>query len=232
MKLTRAQKILIAEALGAFLITREIADRMLRGKVTKAEMNLLAKIVRASGRVAAREAVGLGRLAVRGAPALVRGVGFAARTNPYSFAAGLAIAGYIKREEIADVARAVADDPRVAEAYEGVVERGQAALGTAREAAIHTYGPDLSGLSAGGALAARFRPKRKVSRANLAVKQGMKWLKAGSSVATGSAQGKLVKNAFKMATKAAGLANPKTKSKPGKGKSIINKLARRLKKWW
>jgi len=28
------------------------------------------------------------------------------------------------------------------------------------------------------------------------------------------------------------MANPNTKSKPGKGKSIMNKLARRLKKWW
>ena len=232
MKLTRAQKILIAEALGAFLITREIADRMLRGKVTKAEMNLLGKIVRASGRVAAREAVGLGRLAVRGAPALARGVGFAARTNPYSLALSLVVLGYIERDKIGQVAEAIAADPRVEAVYSDVVAGGQAAVGTMREAAIHTYGPDLSGLSAAGALTARFRTKRKVSRANLAVKQGMKWLKGGTRVATGSAPGKLAKNAFKMATKAAGLANPKTKSKPGKGESILNKLARRLKKWW
>jgi len=232
MKLTRAQKILVAEALGAFLITREIADRMLRGKVTKAEMNLLGKIVRASGRVAAREAVGLGRLAVRGAPVAARGLALAARTNPYSLAATLAFAGYIKREEIADVARAVADDPRVQEVYEDVLAGAQTVTGTMREAAIHTYGPDLSGLSAGGALAARVRPKRKTSRANTAVKQAMKWLKGGGASTTGALKGRLPKNAFKIATKAAGMANPKTPSKPGKGKSIMNKIARRLKKWW
>ena len=232
MAWTTEEKLRIAEILVAYQISRSVINRLLGGKVTRAENQLMMGLLRASGRIAVAEGRGAARLAARGVPALVRGVGFAARTNPYTFAAGLAIAGYIKREEIAEVARAVADDPRVQEAYEGVVERGQAALGTAREAAIHTYGPDLSGLSAGGALAARLRPKRKVSRANLAVKQGMKWLKGGSRATTGSASGKLVKNAFKMATKAAGLANPKTKSKPGKGKSLINKLARRLKKWW
>jgi hypothetical protein len=232
MKLTRAQKILIAEAVGAFLITREVADRMLKGKVTKAEMNLLGKIVRTSGRIAAREVAGLGRLAVRGAPVAARGLALAARTNPYSLAATLAIAGYIKREEIADVARAVADDPRVQEVYEDVLAGAQTVTGTMREAAIHTYGPDLAGLSPGRGLAKRFIAKRKTSRANTAVKQAMKWLKGGSRSTTGAAAGKLPKNAFKTAVKAAGMANPKTKSKPGKGKSIMNKLARRLKKWW
>jgi len=43
---------------------------------------------------------------------------------------------------------------------------------------------------------------------------------------------KLPHAAFKTAVKAAGMANPKTASKIGKGKSIMNKLARRLKKWW
>ena len=74
--------------------------------------------------------------------------------------------------------------------------------------------------------------KRAVSKANKAVKQGMTWLKAGTKVASGAIPGKLPKGAFKTAVKAAGLANPKTKSKPGKGKTIMNKLARRLKKWW
>ena len=74
--------------------------------------------------------------------------------------------------------------------------------------------------------------KRKVSKANKAVKQGMKWLKEGTKAATGAMPGTLPANAFRTTVKAAGMANPKTKSKPGKGKSIMNKLARRLKKWW
>ena len=74
--------------------------------------------------------------------------------------------------------------------------------------------------------------KRAVSKANRAVKQGMTWLKAGTKAASGAIPGKLPAGAFKIVVRAAGMANPKTKSKPGKGKSILNKLARRLKKWW
>jgi len=74
--------------------------------------------------------------------------------------------------------------------------------------------------------------KRKVSKANKAVKHAMSLLKGGTKAATGADKGKLVKGAFKMATKAAGLANPNTKSVIGKGKSITKALARKLKKWW
>ena len=74
--------------------------------------------------------------------------------------------------------------------------------------------------------------KRRVSKANKAVKEAMKFLKAGTKAQTGSKPGTLSKGAFKLATKAAGLANPKTRSKIGKAKTKLNKLARRIKKWW
>jgi hypothetical protein len=74
--------------------------------------------------------------------------------------------------------------------------------------------------------------KRKVSKSNKAVKQGMKWLKEGSKGVTGAIPGILPKGAFLTSVKAASMANPKTPSKIGKGKSIRNKLARKLKKWW
>jgi len=74
--------------------------------------------------------------------------------------------------------------------------------------------------------------KRKVSKANKAVKYAMGLLKAGPKRSTGADKGKLVKGAFKMATKAAGLANPKTKSKIGKGKGKVKALARKIRKWW
>jgi len=74
--------------------------------------------------------------------------------------------------------------------------------------------------------------KRKVSKANKAVKHAMSLLKAGSKRATGADKGKLPKGAFKMATVAAGLANKKTRSKIGKGRGKVKALARKLTKWW
>jgi len=74
--------------------------------------------------------------------------------------------------------------------------------------------------------------RRKVSKANKAVKYAMSLLKAGTKRSTGADKGKLSKGAFKIATKAAGLANPNTKRIIGKGKSITKALARKLKKWW
>jgi len=74
--------------------------------------------------------------------------------------------------------------------------------------------------------------KRKVSKANKAVKHAMGLLKAGSKRATGADKGKLPKGAFKMATKAAGLANKNTRSKIGKGKGKLKVLARKIRSWW
>jgi len=75
------------------------------------------------------------------------------------------------------------------------------------------------------------RTKRKVSKANKAVKYGMKLLKGGSKASTGADKGKLPKGAFATSTKAAGLANPTTPSKIT-GKGILKTLARKIKKWW
>jgi len=73
--------------------------------------------------------------------------------------------------------------------------------------------------------------KRKVSKANKAVKYGMKLLKGGSKASTGADKGKLPKGAFATSTKAAGLANPNTPSKI-KGKGKLKALARRIRAWW
>ena len=74
--------------------------------------------------------------------------------------------------------------------------------------------------------------KRKVSKANKAVKHAMGLLKAGPKGSTGAGKGILPKGAFKLATKAAGLANPKTKSVIGKGKGKLKALASKIKRWW
>jgi len=76
------------------------------------------------------------------------------------------------------------------------------------------------------------KEKRKISKANKAVKHAMDLLKAGTKRATGADKGKLPKGAFRLSVKAAGLANPNTKSVIGKGKSKVKALARKLKKWW
>jgi len=76
------------------------------------------------------------------------------------------------------------------------------------------------------------REKRKLSKANKAVKHAMGLLRGGTKATTGADKGKLPKGAFKVAVRAAGLANPGTKSVIGKGKSVTKALARKLKKWW
>ena len=129
--------------------------------------------------------------------------------NPWGIAALLAYEGYIHRDEIADVAENV--------------------LGVAREAAAgerqRMGPPGLESLS--------FDPrKRKVSKANRAVGHAMSLLKAGTKRSTGADKGKYPKMAWAIATKAAGLANPKTPSKIGAGSTRIKRLARKIKKWW
>jgi len=201
------------------------AELATKGRLTQFEIKTAIKILKyvipITGRVLAAEVVGgvtTGGLLARGA---VLGAAGAVGRNPWAVAAALLIGGYIKREELAAVGAAIADDPRTQAAYEQVLETGQAGQ--------QFLAPVVAPLGLPG-----IRPisKRKVSKANKAVKVAMGWLKGGGKGLTGAAIGKLPKAAFTIATKAAGMANPKTKSKPGKGKSIMNKLARRLKKWW
>jgi len=74
--------------------------------------------------------------------------------------------------------------------------------------------------------------RRKISKANKAVKHAMSLLKAGSKRATGADKGKLPKGAFLLSVKASGLANPRTPSKIGKGKGKLKALARKIRSWW
>jgi len=147
-----------------------------------------------------------GRAALRGGKFVGRQ---AITKNPYGIAAMLAYEGYIHRDEIADVA-------------DNILHRMGDIVAQRDPTLKRKLGADiLSGIG-----------KRKVSRANRAVKEGMRIMKSGGKASTGASPGKLSKTAFKTVTKAAGLANPKTKSVIGKGKTVVKKLARRLKKWW
>ena len=134
--------------------------------------------------------------------------------NPWGIAALLAYEGYIHRDEIADVAGAMAG-----------------AVPTAIGATFEGMGELMRGEQT-GLIASKFPAKRKLSKANRAVKHAMSLLKAGPKRSTGADKGKLVKGAFRMATKAAGLANPMTKSKIGKGKGKVKALARKIRSWW
>ena len=211
------------------LIAVGLGDFLVGGKLTAVSKKALMATLRALKPVAVSEAKGLTRLAARGVVGAARAVPYVARTNPYVLAASLVALGYIKREEIAEVGAAIADDPRTEAAYAQLIESGQAGREFLREPAQLIGAPGARPIST---IARMPAVKRKVSKANRAVKEGMRILKAGGKAVSGTPAGKLPKAAFRIATKAAGLANPKTKSKPGKGKSIINKLARRLKKWW
>lgn len=146
-----------------------------------------------------------GRTALRGGKFIGR---HAITKNPYGIAAMLAYEGYIHRDEIADIAEDLAESMGISERPFPIAPRGF---------------PGIGAIEVG---------KRKVSRANRAVKEGMRIMKSGGKASTGASPGKLTKTAFKTVTKAAGLANPKTKSVIGKGKTMVKKLARRLRKWW
>jgi len=215
MALSPADKLLVAEYVATGLIAREVADRLLSGRVTKAEMSLF----RSLGRAAGRQALRMGGTAA--------GV---ARAHPLIT---LGVLTYIAHKQgvSLDTAKAIAEQE--IQAYR---RQPQFFLEEQLKERISDIelapGPPAELFVGREGVAFGKAAKRKISRANTAVKQGMKWLKQGTKAATGSVPGVLPAKAFRTTVKAAGMANPKTKSKPGKGKSIMNKLARRLKKWW
>jgi len=213
MALTAEEKLRLAEVYAAGLITRSVMNRLSSGKITKAENQLLKSMLRMAGRQALRMgATGLG----------------VARAHPLLTAGAIAAIAY-KQGVSLDTARAIAEQE--VQAYR---RQPQFFLEEQLKERIGEFEPTVlpgGGLGMGQPAASR-AVRRKISRANTAVKQGMKWLKAGTKAATGAVPGTLPTGAFRTTVKAAGMANPKTKSKPGKGKSIMNKLARRLKKWW
>jgi len=232
---TKQQKELAAYLLAAGVTAHAVSDIITRGALTRVETGILLKVFQKAipvvGRVVASEIVGAattGLLGARTALSSPRALLGAAARNPYTLAAALLYLGYIKREEIAEVGAAIADDPRTAAAYEEMIATGEA---TMRDPSSII---GLIGLPGIRPVAGQKRAitKRKISKANRAVKQAMTWLKGGTKSTTGAKPGLLPKGAFRTAVKAAGAANPNTKSRIGKGKSIMNKLARRLKKWW
>ena len=211
MALTAEEKVRLAEVYAAGLITRSVMNRMLGGKITRAENQMLKALLRVAARgvvrapgTAATVGVGAARLA-----------GKVAMRHPVLTAAGVIYVAHQNQDEIRQLMQ---------QGYE-ILQQPQFSMGDPGEFGQIRPGPMM-------ATVPTKTLKRAVSKANMAVKQGMKILKAGTKAQTGSKPGTLAKGAFKLATKAAGLANPKTKSRIGKAKTKLNKLARRIKKWW
>ncbi len=215
MALSREEKTLVAEYVAAGLIAREVADRLLSGRVTKAEMSFFRSFVRVAGGIAARGlARAPGTVATMGVGA-ARLAGTVALRHPLLTTVGVLYVAHQNQDEIRQLMQ---------QGYE-IIQQPQFSMGDPGEFGQIRPGPMMATIPT--------KPiKRAVSKANMAVKQGMKILKAGTKAQTGSKPGTLAKGAFKIATKAAGLANPKTPSRITKAKTKVNKLARRLKKWW
>jgi len=109
------------------------ADVATKGRLNTLEIKVFTKILKhvipITGRILAAEVVGgvttgalITRAAVRGA---TLGVAGAVARSPIATALALAAAGYIYRDEVAEIGAAIADDPRTQAAYEQILETGQ-----------------------------------------------------------------------------------------------------------
>jgi len=210
MALTAEEKVRLAEVYAAGLITRSLMNRLLSGKVTRAENQMIKAMLKMAGRGLARvpgTAVGVGIGAARIA-------GKIAMRHPVLTAAGVIYVAHQNRDEIQQLLQ---------QGYEIIPE----GFSTTPPGEFAPIGPGPIAV-----FADPVKVKRAVSKANRAVKEGMKILKAGTKAMTGSKPGTLPKGSFKMATKGAGLANPKTPSKITKAKTKLNKLAMKIRRWW
>ena len=210
MAWTAEEKLRIAEGLVVYQLSRSVVNRLLSGRITKAENKLLVAMVRAAGRGLARAPGTVAAIGVGGA----RLAGKVAMRHPALATAGVVYIAYQNQDEIRQLLQ---------QGYELIPE--SVAIGD----------PGDFGQIRPGPMAVFADPRkviRAVSKANRAVRQGMKLLKSGSKATTGASPGKLPAQAFRTAVKAAGLANPKTKSTIGKAKTKLNKLAKKLRAWW
>jgi len=210
MAWTAEEKLQIAEGLVAYQLSRSVINRLLSGRITKAENKLLVAMVRAAGRGLARAPGTVAAIGVGGA----RLAGKVAMRHPALATVGVLYIAYQNQDEIRQLLQ---------QGYELIPE--SVAIGD----------PGDFGQIRPGPMAVFADPRkviRAVSKANRAVRQGMKLLKSGSKATTGASPGKLPAQAFRTAVKAAGLANPKTRSTIGKAKTKLNKLAKKLRAWW
>jgi len=205
---TESQKVTLSNLAAAGYITHEVANYFTKGRLTTAEVNTFLRVMK-------KAAPPVARAVARGVARVPATAGLIAMRHPYLATAGIVYVAYKNRDEI---------DNLLDRGYEIMTDPS---FGQPTQPRREGFRPGPAMVTIPPAVT-----KRAVSTANKAVKQGMKWLKAGTKAATGAKPGKLPKGAFKTVVKAAGLANPKTKSRIGKGKTIMNKLARRLKKWW
>jgi len=202
----------LAALLGTGALIHALADFAAGGGIQKVERDVLLKLLKRVIPAAGRQALRMGGTAA--------GV---ARAHPLLTAGAIAYVAHTQGVSL-DTARAMAEQELQAWRAQPQFFLEEQLRGRISDIQLAPAPPAELFVGRG--------TKRKLSRANKAVKQGMMWLRQGTKAATGAMPGTLPTGAFRTTVKAAGMANPKTKSKPGKGKSIMNKLARRLKKWW
>ena len=222
MAWTTEEKLRLAEILVALQLSRSVMNRLLSGKITRAENQVMKALLRTGGRMAVAGAMRAPATVAGLAGGVARGAAFIAMRHPVLTAGTVLYIAIKEREQIRDL---------LSQGYDIVSDVVSVPAVGMPDPTLPSFRPGPAAFPVPGLLGAP-RPKRKTSRANTAVKQAMKWLKGGGPSTTGAVKGRLPKNAFKIATKAAGMANPNTPSRPKKGKSIMNKIARRLKKWW
>jgi len=187
---------------------------------TRAETRAFRALSRgAQARAAGAAAVGAGRFGLRQA----------VTKNPWGIAALLVYEGYINRDELVDLAMSLGGTMEEAAQFQPPIVSPRAE--TLYDSLFESLGIEDRPTKLGG-IFTKTTKARKVSKSNKAVKQAMSWLKGGTKASSGAKPGILPKGAFKIAVKAASAANPNTPSRIGKGKTMTNKLARRLKKWW
>jgi len=187
MAWTTEEKLRLAEILVVLQFSRSVMNRLLSGKITRAENQLMKGLLRAMGRTAVRGA---------GTAALV------ARKHP---AATIIAAGLIAHQQgvSMDTAITIAQDEIERMQYHQrrvspLLAPVQIASGVERLRDIERAPGAPAELFVGReGVAFGKAAKRKISRANTAVKQGMKWLKAGTKAATGAVPGVLPARAFR-----------------------------------
>ena len=187
-----------------------LAGKGVVARSSKSALNASARAIVAGGRLGGRAAPVAARGALAGAGLVGRGALGLAQRHPF----GALAAGGFAAHQLGYF------DP----VYE-TLERERQMAAAQYAIAAPTIIPELERTYIAPV-------KRKISKANRAVKEGMKWLKSGGKKLTGAAPGVLPGRSFAIATKAAGLANPRTKSKPGKSATVLNKLAKKLRAWW
>jgi len=220
----------LAALLGTGALIHALADFAAGGGIQKVERDVLMKILKKAGRHAGRSGLRLAGTALTGAR-------FVALRHPALTTLGVLWLAWENQDAIRNFTSQgyeIVSDTAFGQPGPGATQRERFRPGPAMVPLGHGIQPPHPIPDYPGIVFPPIQPrglvKRTVSKANKAVKKAMQILKKERK---GKKLSKKQRGTvWKVATKAAGLANPNTKSKIGKGNTPTKKLARKLKKWW